>query len=101
LFYQDDQISFFPAPLAGWVAAVGKRVREKRGKRDKSGVFVWLEVWAHGIDADLGGLLSVELLIFLDRVVAGIPGLKRETWDPHRLLTQKSGVDGWLRGGQQ
>ena len=42
LFYQDDQISFFPAAPLGWSVGVRKIVRGKRGKRGKSVVFAWV-----------------------------------------------------------
>ena len=36
-----------------------ENVRGKRDKRDKSVLVAGLYGWAHGIDADLGGFLSV------------------------------------------
>jgi hypothetical protein len=67
LFYQDDQISFFPAPFC-WGAATGDKVREKRDKSPRKPRMVWsseVRVAAHCIDADLGGFVAVEMLISL------------------------------------
>jgi uncharacterized protein YgiB involved in biofilm formation len=67
LFYQDDQISFFPAPFC-WGAASGDKVREKREKSPRK--------TENGLEqrsansgtlhrCGFGGFVAVEMLISL------------------------------------